>query len=388
MIEVGLIIIPLCALAVMNLPEYADQAAQVNQVLDSQFPSNSQVDIQGKRRMSVPAALTDILPVGLVGVFAAAMVGFLISTHNTYMHAWGVIFVQDVIMPFRGKPFSPKRHMQMLRLSIIGVAIFAFFFSLYFQIQEFITFYFMLTGAIYLGGAGATIIGGLYWKRATTAGAWAAMIGGSGVAIPAVIIQQFWEHWPYIQELSGSKVFPLSGHEISFIAAMVAISLFIIVSLLTKKPDLDFDKLFHRGKYAIQGEMQEEKSQQADKIPFLWRLIGVNSNEFTALDKFMYAFVFSQAALVVVSFFALMILNSLGAIGIGGWLQYWYYYIIISLVFGIVGALWVSIGGFSDLIRMYRGLREKERDDADDGFVEGHTSISELPEEEKYRIME
>ena len=388
MIEVCLIIIPLCALALMNLPEYANQAAQVNQVLDSQFLSDSQVDLQGKRRMSVPAALTHILPVGLVGAFAAAMVGFLISTHNTYMHAWGVILIQDVVMPLRGKPFSPKRHMQMLRLSIIGVAIFVFFFSLYFQIQEFITFYFMLTGAIYLGGAGATIIGGLYWKRATTAGAWAAMIGGSGVAIPAVIIQQVWEHWPYIQAFTGSRAFPLSGHEISFIAAMTAILLFIIVSLLTKKPDLNFDKLFHRDKYSIKDEMRYEESQRFGKIPFLWRLIGVNSNEFNALDKFMYAFVFFQAALVVVSFFALIILNSLGAIDTSGWLHYWYYYIVVSLVFGTIGALWVSIGGFSDLIRLYRGLREKERDDADDGFVEGQTSISELSEEEKCKVME
>lgn len=388
MIEVGLIIIPLCALALMNLPEHVDQATQVNQVLESQFPSDSQVNVQGKHRMSVPAALAYILPVGLVGAFAAAMVGFLISTHNTYMHAWGVIFVQDVVMPFRGKPFSPKRHMQMLRLSIVIVAIFAFLFSLYFQIQEFITFYFMLTGAIYLGGAGATIIGGLYWKRATTAGAWAAMIGGFIVAMPAVIMQQIWEHWYFIQELTGSKTFPLSGHEMSFIAAMTAILLFIIVSLLTKKPDLDFDKLFHRGKYAILGEMQDKESQQVEKIPFFWRLIGVNNNEFTVLDKFMYAFVFSQAALVVISFFILINLNFLGAIGISGWLQYWHYYIIISLAYGVIGALWVSIGGFSDLIRMYRGLREKERDDADDGFVEGHTSISELPEEEKNRIMQ
>ena len=91
---------------------------------------------------------------------------------------------------------------------------------------------------------------------------------------------------------------------------------------------------------------------------------------------------------MVFAFFVLIILNSLGAIGISGWLHYWHYYIIITLGFGIIGALWVSIGGFSDLVRLYRGLREKKRDDADDGFVEGHTSISELPEEEKRRIME
>ena len=37
--------------------------------------------------------------------------------------------IQDVIMPFRKKPFSPEMHLKVLRASIVFVAIFIFFFS-------------------------------------------------------------------------------------------------------------------------------------------------------------------------------------------------------------------------------------------------------------------
>ena len=70
----------------------------------------------------------------------------------------------------------------MLRLAIVGVAAFAWIFSYYFGQVSYILMFFAITATIYSGGAGSVIIGGLYWKRGTTAGAWAAMscsvIGG------------------------------------------------------------------------------------------------------------------------------------------------------------------------------------------------------------------
>ena len=122
----------------------------------------------------VPLVLTTLLPAGLLGAFAAVMLAAFISTHDTYLHSWGSIFIQDVLLPFRKKPFSQEQHLRVLRWSILGVAGFIFLFSLVYQPTQAILLYFAITGAIFAGGSGAVIIGGLYWKKGTTAGAWTA----------------------------------------------------------------------------------------------------------------------------------------------------------------------------------------------------------------------
>ena len=47
---------------------------------------------------------------------AAVMLAAFISTHDTYLHSWGSIFIQDVVLPFRKKPFAPRQQMWLLRL--------------------------------------------------------------------------------------------------------------------------------------------------------------------------------------------------------------------------------------------------------------------------------
>src|SRR5690606_34668097 len=136
-------------------------------------------DEQTRKQMTVPIVVSHILPVGMMGLFAAVIVAAAVSTDDTYLHSWGSIFIQDVVMPFRKRRLEPKPHLGLLRLAMLGVAVFAFMFSLLFPLQAYILMFFQIPGAIYLGGAGAVIIGGLYWSKGTTAGAWAAMITGS-----------------------------------------------------------------------------------------------------------------------------------------------------------------------------------------------------------------
>ena len=70
----------------------------------------------------------------------------------------------------------------------IVVAICAWIFSMVFPLREFILVYFQATGAIFTGGAGAVLIGGLYWKRGTAIGAWASMIVGTTLAVAGVLL--------------------------------------------------------------------------------------------------------------------------------------------------------------------------------------------------------
>ena len=55
--------------------------------LNTRFPDSA----ADRAQMRVPLALRKALPPWLAGSFAAAMLGFFISTHTTYLHAWGTI---------------------------------------------------------------------------------------------------------------------------------------------------------------------------------------------------------------------------------------------------------------------------------------------------------
>ena len=109
-----------------------------------------------RNQMTTPVALTQMLPVGVMGLFCAMMIAAAISTDGTYLHSWGVIFIQDVVLPLRKnrEPLSPRQHMRLLRLSIIGVAAFGWIFSMVFPLKDYIMMFMAITGAIFLGGAG------------------------------------------------------------------------------------------------------------------------------------------------------------------------------------------------------------------------------------------
>ncbi|MHC4977298.1 MAG: sodium:solute symporter family protein, partial [Planctomycetota bacterium] len=56
-------------------------------------------DAEDQARMRVPLVLAEVLPTGLRGLMAAMMLCAFISTHNTYLHSWGSVFIQDVVLP-------------------------------------------------------------------------------------------------------------------------------------------------------------------------------------------------------------------------------------------------------------------------------------------------
>ncbi|MDD3155508.1 MAG: hypothetical protein PHS41_11635, partial [Victivallaceae bacterium] len=80
-------------------------------------------------QMSMPMALSAILPVGIKGMFAAVLFFFMLSTDTTYIHRWGSILVQDVILPIYGKKVSQRVHLLLLRGALLFVAAFALCFS-------------------------------------------------------------------------------------------------------------------------------------------------------------------------------------------------------------------------------------------------------------------
>ena len=328
-------------------------------------------------------SFVEYLLLGDHGAFAAVMLAAFISTHDTYLHSWGSILVQDVILPLCRKPLDPKRHIFWLRLSIFGVAVFIFCFSLLFRQSEYILLFFAITGAIYAGGSGAVIIGGLYWKRGTTPAAWTSMLTGSIVSVLGILLQQVTAHSSLFHALSlangelhrltGQGAFPveametlgsINGQVYWFIAIAASLALYALVSLLGPRRDFDMDRLLHRGKYRIEGEYEEVSPAPAGKLRFL----GVD-REFTRGDKVIYlvtyAWIFAWFAVFVAGTVAELFTD----IPDETWMGFWYVFILLNVGASVIVTVWFTLGGVLDLKYMFRRLGTMTRDHTDDGRV-------------------
>ena len=357
-------LVPVLTYVFMNHPDFKSVADSVNTTL-----SSLETDTL-KSQMRAPIVLSEVLPVGLLGAFAALMLAAFISTHDTYLHSWGSIFIQDVLMPFREKPFSKDEHIKALRYSIFGVAIFIFIFSLVFDQNQEIALYFAVTFAIFAGGVGAVIIGGLYWDRGTTEGAWAAMIIGATIAVTGTIIPQVSDSWLNAGGgLTGLKSLILKLKEINGIKfyglSMAFSSLsYIIVSLLTFKEKMNMDKLLNRGDYSI----KEEKKIVDKDIKTIWKIFGIG-NEFTIEDKIIYLVSYIWNVFFTIVFVVGTIYNLSNSVSDESWMVYWKYQVYINIVFSFIIIIWFSIGGFIDIKKMFSSLGSDQRDHKDSGWV-------------------
>jgi solute:Na+ symporter, SSS family len=362
-------LIPIVAYTVLHHPDYSEIANSVSNAvanLDSEA-------LQSQLR--VPLVLTHILPRGLLGAFAAVMLAAFISTHDSYLHSWGSILVQDVIMPFRRRPFSEKKHLLALRLSILFVAVFIFLFSLLFKQSEYIFLFFAITGAIFAGGSGAVIIGGLYWKRGTTVAAWTAMLTGATVAVTGILIhripaelfevsrdhlpllgQKFWAVFHWLYQTNGQAYWALG---------MLGSSLlYVSISMLSKRKPFNLNKLLKRGKYAVAGEMKV-----ISKVPVKgWRILGMG-REFTRGDKIIYILNYTWTGAWTLVFIIGTIYNLHHDVSDATWMQFWRIFLVIHLAMTVVSIVWFTTGGMIDMKRMIKRLRTMNRDVQDDGFI-------------------
>lgn len=373
-------------------------------------PATAQTYETIKNQMRVPVGLREFLPIGILGAFCAVMIFLMISTDSSYLHSWGSIVVQDIIMPLRKKRITPRQHLFLLRLVITLVAVYAFFFSLYFGQVTYILMFMALTGSIYLGGAGSIILGGLYWKRATAAGAWAAMIVGATLAVLGFVIMNFWvgsiypliEQSPWFLALTTDAVhgvsgffepiivwrmgpdrFFMNGQEIYFLTMISAVGSYISVSLLTNKEPFNIDRMLHRGSYRRADDPTIKKPPLARKswsIKTLLRALSGVDEQFTKGDRILsYSVLIYSLGWMFGSFVVIVAWNA-----ISPWPDtYWVNWFLIQnvIVAGIIGAItsvWFTIGGTMDLLRMFRRLKEKQTNELDDGSVIGHMNADDF----------
>lgn len=321
-------------------------------------------------QMFVPIAIGQMLPAGLMGLFAIYMIGASVSTDDSAYHSWGSIFLQDVIMPVRKKPFSKEQHLKYLRFSIIGIGVFAFLFSSIWTLKDFIFMWFELTSAIYVGGASSVVLCGLYWSRGTTQGAWVGMLTGSTLSFGGIIVRQIWPEITF----PGTDT-TINGVHIALFSVIVSYCAFITVSLLTCKEKFNMDQLLHRGKYRIDQDTAPE-SVTAKSKSWLLAKIGI-TKEFSFTDKCIYILMILWTGGWAATFVIGTAYNLANDVSSETWKQWWTIIFSIQGFVSIITAIWFAIGGFKDIIQLFRDLKKVDVNEADDGVVHGHHSAAD-----------
>ncbi len=128
---------------------------------------------------AMPVFLGRILPTGVLGLIAAAMIAAFMSTHDSYLLCWSSVITQDIVAPLQRKKMSLKSRVFLTRVLIGAIGVYVLWWGLFYEGSDDIWDYMSVTGAIYFTGAFAVMFCGLYWRRASSTGAVLALLSGA-----------------------------------------------------------------------------------------------------------------------------------------------------------------------------------------------------------------
>jgi len=169
--------------------------------------------------------LREILPHVILGITFAAMLFAEISTEDSYLLSWSAVIINDIVAPLKKKPFNTRQHIWAIRIAIACIGLFLIGFGFTYNPTMSILDYMYITGTI-ISGVGLSVLFGLYWKRATTAGT----VGTVLVCLLVPLFGLFGK-----QEFLWGDNYPLSPQQSGLIAIIGGTVVMVCVSLLTCK---------------------------------------------------------------------------------------------------------------------------------------------------------
>ncbi|MEW6358535.1 MAG: sodium:solute symporter family protein [Planctomycetota bacterium] len=140
--------------------------------------------------MAMPNYLSQILPMGLVGLIVAGMLAAEMSTDSSYLLAWGSVIYNDIICPLRSKPFSERVGLWINRILVILIGIFLLLYGLWYEIPGRAWDYLQITGEIYFSSMAVLLVCALYWKWTHAWGGYAALFLGAVGPIAFLFLSQ------------------------------------------------------------------------------------------------------------------------------------------------------------------------------------------------------
>ncbi|MBP5542809.1 MAG: sodium:panthothenate symporter, partial [Kiritimatiellae bacterium] len=373
------------------------------------------------RQQTLPLVLRHVAPPWLVSLVVLLVLLLVVSTDDTRIFDTTTSWMQDFILPFFRRPPSARLHIGMFKALAVAIGVFFWCGSFMFAQLDYISMFVTIFSSIWVAGAGAVVTLGLYWRRGTTAGAYAAVISGGGISLAAILIQRNWASAVYpwlaahgweagvrrfleaaarpfnpwidwaVSDALWPVKFPVNSIEISFIAGITAVLLYVAVSLLTCREPFDLNRMLHRThpgdtRQATGGKSQWSQlsqSSQSPSAPFLRRLlnslVGITP-EFSRGDRIIAWVAFVKH--MVIDWVALFLLCSIAAKVFGWGVREWtmrafVVWVVYPLIVCTCTTIWFTWGTVADLRSLFRDLSERKRNDLDNGMVEGHVSLSD-----------
>ena len=233
-------------------------------------------------QQSLSATMRRLLPPGLFGAFALLLFLAMLSSDDTRIYSAALTIAQDVVMPLRKKPFTPRGHIRMIRLVSVGVGAFFLLGSYYMKQLDYIQMFTTLAVSIWTSGAGPVMVLGLYTRFGTAAGAWAALATSTVATTAFVFVQRSWADLvypalakaalvdpldrilraisapfaPYIQWKMDAIKCPVNTIEFSFFLALTTLFLYVVISKLTCRRPFDLDAMLHGALRANDGALR------------------------------------------------------------------------------------------------------------------------------------
>ena len=169
----------------------------------------------------MPRFLSEILPIGVLGIMTAAMLAAFMSTHDSYLLCWSTIITNDIINPLSGGNLSSEKKIKFSRIIILILGVYILYWGLVYDGGDSIWSYLGITGAIYFTGAISVILFGIYWSKASSTGAIAALLGGLSALFGLEPIR-----------LSIPMISNMKPEEIGLLTLVITGTLMVVFSLL------------------------------------------------------------------------------------------------------------------------------------------------------------
>jgi SSS family solute:Na+ symporter len=220
------------------------------------MPAGVGADESTWSKIATPYYLARVIPPALMGVWLACLIFSDISQTDQYLMSWATSIVNDCILPFRASKPTPEAHISLVRKTIAALCALFFLIALVFRptlpIWEFL---WLLANII--AGTGIAVLFGMYWPRANTAGAFAAVL--INIILPLADIAG---RYVYVVKWPGAK-YPFAPETTGFFSYALGMVLLILVSLATK----DERKYWDLGKVAREMNQTSEGPPPAPTQP-------------------------------------------------------------------------------------------------------------------------
>ena len=356
----------------------------------------------------MPIAVRNIFPRWLTALLLMLCILLVVSTDDTRIFDISMCWTQDFILPFFRKAPSPRLHLAIFKTVVLIIGTCFWLGSCVFSQLDYIQMFITIGCSMWFTGAGAIVTLGLYWRRGTTAGAYASLISAATVSLCGILVQRGWadtvlpwltthglEHGvrrflevisspfdPWIRwtvtDAEWCVKFPVNSIELSFIAMLISLFLYVVVSLLTCRTPFNLEKMLHRGQWADEpanGSTAKQANGSTVRPSFAKRLlnhmVGINA-QYTREDRVLAWACFGYNILYgfLGTFVLVAICSKVFNWSIHAWvIKTFVTSLAVPLVFGVITTIWFTWGTTRDIRRLFHDLETRVRDDRDNGMV-------------------